>query len=143
LRPIASLEELIQHGLNALRDTLQQDKTLTSLNTSIAIIGPPSSSSLPTGISEKSPLVQKKSNFRILDDDLVEPYLVEMRSRQEAANPPAAASAAEGDDAQRPMTVDQPAQGQGEAEQGTGGAATTGGNAPTGGDGDGDVQMQE
>jgi 20S proteasome subunit alpha 6 len=139
----ASLEELIQHGLNALRDTLQQDKTLTSLNTSIAIIGPPSSSSLPTGISEKSPLVQKKSNFRILDDDLVEPYLVEMRSRQEAANPPAAASAAEGDDAQRPMTVDQPAQGQGEAEQGTGGAATTGGNAPTGGDGDGDVQMQE
>ena len=29
------LDALIKHGLNALRDTLQQDKELTSLNTSI------------------------------------------------------------------------------------------------------------
>ncbi|OXC64141.1 hypothetical protein AYX13_06356 [Cryptococcus neoformans] len=40
LFPAASLEELINHGLSALHDTLQQDKHLSSLNTSIAIIGP-------------------------------------------------------------------------------------------------------
>jgi len=37
--PSASLEELIKHGLNALRDTLQQDKELTVENTSIGIVG--------------------------------------------------------------------------------------------------------
>jgi 20S proteasome subunit alpha 6 len=37
------LFELINHGLNALHDTLQQDKHLTLQNTSIAIIGPASS----------------------------------------------------------------------------------------------------
>jgi hypothetical protein len=35
----ASLEELIRHGLQALRDTLQQDKELNIENTSIAIVG--------------------------------------------------------------------------------------------------------
>lgn len=34
-----SLAELIAHGLNALRDTLQQDKELTVENTSIGIVG--------------------------------------------------------------------------------------------------------
>jgi 20S proteasome subunit alpha 6 len=33
------LEELIRHGLQALRDTLQQDKELNIENTSIAIVG--------------------------------------------------------------------------------------------------------
>ncbi|KAG8901895.1 hypothetical protein FRB99_005015 [Tulasnella sp. 403] len=33
------LEELINHGLHALRETLQQDKELTNLNTSIGITG--------------------------------------------------------------------------------------------------------
>ncbi|GAA5984464.1 hypothetical protein JCM5350_003370, partial [Sporobolomyces pararoseus] len=37
--PNCSLEELIKHGLNALRDTLQQDKELTVENTSIGIVG--------------------------------------------------------------------------------------------------------
>lgn len=35
----ASREELIIHGLKALKDTLQQDAKLTELNTSIAIVG--------------------------------------------------------------------------------------------------------
>lgn len=49
--PEASLEELIKHGLHALRDTLQQDKELTIHNTSLGIVGlspssqPPSTSS--------------------------------------------------------------------------------------------------
>lgn len=37
--PDCSLDELIVHGLNALRDTLAQDKTLTFKNTSIAVVG--------------------------------------------------------------------------------------------------------
>ncbi|CAG8552909.1 13884_t:CDS:2 [Acaulospora colombiana] len=35
----ASLDELVRHGLNALRDTLQQDKELNTLNCSIGIVG--------------------------------------------------------------------------------------------------------
>lgn len=34
------LDALIKHGLHALRDTLQQDKELTILNTSLGIVGP-------------------------------------------------------------------------------------------------------
>lgn len=34
------------HGLNALRDTLQQDKELNTLNTSIATVGPASISAI-------------------------------------------------------------------------------------------------
>ncbi|KAK9368116.1 nucleophile aminohydrolase [Lipomyces kononenkoae] len=37
--PEASLEDLILHGLRALRDTLAQDKQLLSQNTSIGIVG--------------------------------------------------------------------------------------------------------
>ncbi|GAA5894145.1 proteasome core particle subunit alpha 6 [Sporobolomyces salmoneus] len=37
--PSSTLDELIRHGLNALRDTLQQDKELTIENTSIGIVG--------------------------------------------------------------------------------------------------------
>lgn len=36
---IASLDELVRHGLHALRDTLQQDKELNTLNCSIGIVG--------------------------------------------------------------------------------------------------------
>lgn len=42
----SSLDELIMHGLNALRDTLQQDKELSTLNTSIATVGPASISAI-------------------------------------------------------------------------------------------------
>ncbi|KAI8339753.1 nucleophile aminohydrolase [Chlamydoabsidia padenii] len=35
----ASLEELVRHGLQALRDTLQQDKELNIQNTSLGIVG--------------------------------------------------------------------------------------------------------
>jgi len=45
--PTASLEELIKHGLHALRDTLQQDKELTVENTSLGIVG------LGSGVDER------------------------------------------------------------------------------------------
>lgn len=49
-------EELIVHGLNALRDTLAQDKELNNKNTSIAVVG-------------------KDTDFTIYDDDDVQPWL--------------------------------------------------------------------
>jgi 20S proteasome subunit alpha 6 len=36
---IASLDELIVHGLQALRDTLQQDKVVNTENASIGYVG--------------------------------------------------------------------------------------------------------
>jgi 20S proteasome subunit alpha 6 len=35
----ASKEELVQHGLRALRESLAQDKELTIENTSVAVVG--------------------------------------------------------------------------------------------------------
>ncbi|KAF5093746.1 hypothetical protein D0Z00_003881 [Geotrichum galactomycetum] len=72
--PEASLEELVVHGLNALRDTLAQDKELTLKNTSIAYVG-------------------KDTPFTLLDEDLVVPWLdrLDSVSRSSGANAPAAA----------------------------------------------------
>ncbi|RDB23136.1 putative proteasome subunit alpha type-6 [Hypsizygus marmoreus] len=65
----ASLEELITHGLHALRETLQQDKELNVNNTSIGIVGPAS-------VHEKA--VPPAGPFRILEGDKVEPFLKTM-----------------------------------------------------------------
>lgn len=52
----ATKEELIVHGLNALRDTLAQGKELNSKNTSISVVG-------------------KDVDFTLYDDDAVQPWL--------------------------------------------------------------------
>ncbi|KAJ8653169.1 hypothetical protein O0I10_011218 [Lichtheimia ornata] len=52
----ASLEELVRHGLLALRDTLQQDKELNIHNTSLAIVG-------------------KDKKFQIIEGEDLQPYL--------------------------------------------------------------------
>lgn len=52
----SSMEELIEHGLLALRDTLPNDKELTFQNTSIAVVG-------------------KDQDFKALEDDAVVPWL--------------------------------------------------------------------
>lgn len=57
----ASLEDLIVHGLTALRDTLPQDKELTFKNTSIAVVG-------------------KDLDFKILEDEDVAPWLDKLDS---------------------------------------------------------------
>ncbi|KAG9317163.1 hypothetical protein JVU11DRAFT_1355 [Chiua virens] len=64
-----TLEELIKHGLHALRETLQQDKELNTNNTSVGIIG-------PAGLHEKSTSPQGK--FRIVEGDAVQLYLESM-----------------------------------------------------------------
>ncbi|CCH40618.1 Proteasome subunit alpha type-1 [Wickerhamomyces ciferrii] len=61
----ATKEELIVHGLNALRDTLSQDKELNSKNTSIAIVG-------------------KDTDFTLWDDDDVQPWLNKLDSTSNA-----------------------------------------------------------
>lgn len=65
----ASIEELIKHGLHALRETLQQDKELNVNNTSIGILGPLSQ-------FESKPVVG--GAFRILENSAVEPFLKTM-----------------------------------------------------------------
>jgi hypothetical protein len=128
---IGSLDDLIQHGLNALRDTLQQDKALTKQNTSIGIVG--------------VTMTGKAAKFRTLDDEAVEPYLEEMKRRQGAG---AEAEAGAGDDNDQSggsggaaMAVE------GESSETPAAGAETvpeqsGANAPSASDGDGDVQMQ-
>lgn len=66
--PSATLEELIQHGLHALRETLQQDKDLTINNTSIGIIGP--ASAHEEDVSDGS--------FRILEGEPIDVFLKTM-----------------------------------------------------------------
>lgn len=59
--PSATLEELIKHGLHALRDTLQQDKELTVENTSLGIVGLGSSSDERGGMSGEGSKVEAPS----------------------------------------------------------------------------------
>ncbi|KAG8907365.1 hypothetical protein FRC00_011923 [Tulasnella sp. 408] len=71
----ATLDELINHGLHALRETLQQDKELTNLNTSIGIVG-------PRGESEKGTAIKGGGAFRILQDDKVDVYLSRLEPKE-------------------------------------------------------------
>ena len=64
-----SLEDLIRHGLHALRETLQQDKELTINNTSIGIVGP--------GSTHEN-AVPPSGPFRILEGEKIEAYLKSM-----------------------------------------------------------------
>ncbi|KAF9651218.1 20S proteasome subunit [Thelephora ganbajun] len=73
-----SLEELITHGLHALRETLQQDKELSIKNTSIGILG-------PAGAHETG--VPAQGSFRILEDEKIDVYLQSMVPKELEAPP--------------------------------------------------------
>ncbi|KAJ7283497.1 hypothetical protein C8J57DRAFT_1432583 [Mycena rebaudengoi] len=79
-----SLEELVQHGLHALRETLQQDKELNVNNTSIGIIG-------PAGADEKG--VPPAGPFRILEGEKIDTFLKSMVPKELETSTPAAAAA--------------------------------------------------
>ncbi|KLO15696.1 20S proteasome subunit [Schizopora paradoxa] len=83
--PVGSLEQLIEHGLHALRETLQQDKELTIHNTSIGIVG-------PAGSHEVG--VDGLGSFRILEEETVDPYIQALPPKEAPAgtNAPAAAA---------------------------------------------------
>jgi 20S proteasome subunit alpha 6 len=83
--PVASLEDLIRHGLHALRETLQQDKELNVNNTSIGLIGPRS--------EHEKKVAQPAGAFRILENDDVDPFLKTMVAKgSEGTAAPAARS---------------------------------------------------
>lgn len=86
---VASLEDLVRHGLHALRETLQQDKELNVNNTSIGLIGPRS--------EHEKKGVQPVGAFRILENEDVEPFLQTMIAKgSEGAAPPASGPSASG-----------------------------------------------
>jgi len=82
---LGNLEDLIRHGLHALRETLQQDKELNVNNTSIGIIGPMSQHEKP---------ISPPGSFRILEGEKVEVYLQSMEKKEEAPEPAPAPAAA-------------------------------------------------
>jgi len=65
----STLEELIKHGLRALRDTLPNDVDLTTKNCSIAVVG-------------------KGTRFTIYDDDAVAPFLAGIEGEERKSGPP-------------------------------------------------------
>jgi 20S proteasome subunit alpha 6 len=111
----ASLPELINHGLSALADTLQQDKHLTIANTSIAIIGTPDASI--ENVAASGPA--KRGFFRVWENDDVDQLLRAWRRSR-------------GEPEDGPQEEQPQAEGQaGEATEGEGqGAGTTGEGAP-------------
>ncbi len=90
-----NLEDLIRHGLHALRETLQQDKELTPNNTSIGILG-------PGGVHE---VPSTAVDFRILEGPRIEAYLQTMQPK-ELPPPPASASTTASGSAQPPAGGD-------------------------------------
>ncbi|KAG6826795.1 hypothetical protein H0H92_014378 [Tricholoma furcatifolium] len=80
----ASLEDLIRHGLHALRETLQQDKELTVNNTSIGLVGP--ASAHETAVLPGGP-------FRILEGEVIQPFLDSMIAKDSSALPVPSAAA--------------------------------------------------
>ena len=78
---VGGLEDLIRHGLHALRETLQQDKELTINNTAIGIVG-------PGGVHEAA---NTAVDFRILEGSPIEPYLHTMQPKE--VPPPSAPAA--------------------------------------------------
>jgi len=98
---IADLETLIKHGLHALRDTLQQDKELTPLNTSIGIVGASTSEPLPsasladpsippppsTGLSSAAKGGKKKFEaFKVVEGDDIQAWLDKMDPKEGVGN---------------------------------------------------------
>lgn len=74
----ASLEELIKHGLRALRDTVQQDKELTIHNCSLGIVGK----------DKKFEIIEEEDLKKYLDmieEDNVQPAATTTENQTEAA----------------------------------------------------------
>lgn len=67
IRDSESIEKLIVHGLNALRDTLSQDVELTMKNTSVSVVG-------------------KDTPFSIYDDEEVQQWLDKLDSVSNSTN---------------------------------------------------------
>lgn len=110
----ASLEELVTHGLYALRDTLPQNKDLELEQVSVAVVGPGADADV------NSAEARKGEKFRIVEGEELRPYMDKLEPRGlpgARATAAAAAAAAAGE-------------GTGATEGGEGNAAAPGGEAP-------------
>lgn len=67
IRSCDQIEDLIVHGLNALRDTLSQDMELTIRNTTVSVVG-------------------KDKNFTVYDDEEVQQWLSKLDSTTNTRN---------------------------------------------------------
>lgn len=106
----ASLEELVTHGLYALRDTLPQNKDLELEQVSVAVVGPGADADV------NSAEARKGEKFRIVEGEELRPYMDKLEPRGlPGARATAAAAAGEGT---------------GATEGGEGNAAAPGGEAP-------------
>jgi len=87
----ASLDDLIKHGLRALRDTVQQDKELTIHNCSLGIVG-------------------KDKKFVIIEEEELKPYLdmIEEDNVPAATEAATEATAEAAADEAQPMDTDTP-----------------------------------
>lgn len=65
----ASLEELVLHGLYALRDTLPQNKDLELDQVSVAVVGPGADADV------NSPEARRGEKFRVVEGDELRPYM--------------------------------------------------------------------
>ncbi|PWZ02012.1 putative PRE5-20S proteasome subunit [Testicularia cyperi] len=71
----ADLENLILHGLYALRDTLQQNKDLELEQVSVAVVGPGADADV------NSPEARQGEKFRIIEGDDLRPYMDRMEPK--------------------------------------------------------------
>lgn len=133
---------MINHGLTALQDTLQQDKHLSNLNTSIAIIGP-SDIGAEGEANVLGSGAAKRGSYRTWENEEVEGLLKAWRrSRGEPEDGPqvedataATAAAATGGEVPPVVAVGGEAEGEGAAA----GAGAAGGPAAGGNE---DVNME-
>ncbi|CBQ69518.1 probable PRE5-20S proteasome subunit (alpha6) [Sporisorium reilianum SRZ2] len=65
----ATLEELVLHGLYALRDTLPQNKDLELDQVSVAVVGPGADADV------SSPHARRGEKFRVVEGDELRPYM--------------------------------------------------------------------
>ncbi len=104
---------MINHGLSALADTLQQDKHLTTANTALAVIGP-ADESIEALAGPGSGAVRRGA-FRVYENERVDSILrAWRRSRGEPEDGPQEEGEGEAEAAAAPAATDAPAAGTGE-----------------------------
>lgn len=92
----ADLPSLINHGLSALADTLQQDKHLTVANTALAVIGPADESI--EKLSGPGSGAVRRGGFRVYENENVDQILrAWRRSRGEPEEGPQEEGEGEGE----------------------------------------------
>lgn len=98
--PEASLEDLVLHGLYALRDTLPQNKDLELDQVSVAVVGPGADADV------NSPEARRGEKFRVVEGEELKPYMDRLEPKSiPGARSTAAATAsteASGEDAAAP-----------------------------------------